>query len=1315
VAAVAASASLTLTSLVALAVGLPTTHASAAVTPAPATIHPVIPITVADTTVGTGLPKRALADGKSGYVPVAGVHGIPASATSVTLAVLVTNATGTGQVRIGGDKPWAIAAAAATRGQQTTASFTALLGYKGVLWVAYSGTGKVQLRLVVEAYTAGDLTGSTFHPIAPARVADTLTGRGLPARVLAGHSSAQVQIAGTAGIPRSATAVLLTVNTIRPSRAGAITAGASARTTAPVVTYTKGRQVTGSVLAALSGNGKVTLVNSSTGTVGLTANAVGYYTRDTTGLLFEAMPPRRVVDTGTGLGSPKRPLSTTALTVAVRAGAQLPASAAAVTLSLVAPSPGVAAISTGASSAAMSTVLLTSARQTADITTVVPLGQGGSVTFRATGKPVRAMVAVVGFYVAPTRQPVPPASAPPTSAPPTGPAPTGTPPTTPTTTAPGPAHPYVSSVDPVDNATGVDPQTTSVVTDLVLPNGGVATGSLNASTVTLVDTVTHQQVAAGYGTSGGADTINVSPTSALEPYRTYQFTVTPGVTDVAGVSFQPFSSTFTTGPIVTPNNNIAFDHVASGATGHSYASVTKGPDGRLYASTLDGYIYRYDIAANGTLSNEYEIDTVRTHDLAAGFYGAPTRTIIGLTFDPASTPGNLILWITDNSAYLGTTDPNNYIPDFSDHLAKLTGPNLGTYTDVLAGLPRSVKDHETNSIAFHGGNLYLTQGANNAMGQRDLTWGNRDEQLLNAAVLKLDPSKLPPSAQLPVNVATAPGGPYGGSYDPYAANAPLTLYATGLRNAFDLVWHSNGHLYAPTNGSASFGSAPGTPAVAPTVTCTHRADGRTTLPVPPQELFISTAETDFVFDVKQGSYYGHPDPARCEYALDNANPTAAVDPFEVTAYPVGTLPDPNYDLADVYDAGLHASADGAIEYTGPAFNGSLDKRLLVVRYSNGQDIETFDVAGNGTLGKPVVGIKGFTGFKTPLDLTEDTSTGDIYVTELTNPGDIELLRPRGANPAAILNVTNTNTIPSDSRMIFNRIQTPDISTPGSPQTRTTGTLHLTSTGGAPVVISALTVTGPFTLVSPPTLPDTLVAGTGHVDLTVQFTATSGRVNTGTLTIQSNAAGQATRTISLSGFFQSQPGTAEPTPHELAAMMGWTTDVPSNINDHGQVQADGDEVLARSFSRVDPTQPVTVRQIAEFSTFPSSSTLSYYNLATPDAPVTPAVTVSKDTWAQSVLPQGSAGAAPANGSFLPPQARFGLKVDTELSDDTLNNATVDVSNGCSGPCGHHLRFFPVKDAAGRTVTGSYFVVVDLSGAGQDDDYNDAAYVVTNIQP
>ena len=77
---------------------------------------------------------------------------------------------------------------------------------------------------------------------------------------------------------------------------------------------------------------------------------------------------------------------------------------------------------------------------------------------------------------------------------------------------------------------------------------------------------------------------------------------------------------------------------------------------------------------------------MRDHAVAAGLPSAPARTIIGLAFDPASTATNLILWITDNSPYNGTTDPNNYIPDFSDHLAKLTGAT-GAIKSVAGKVP----------------------------------------------------------------------------------------------------------------------------------------------------------------------------------------------------------------------------------------------------------------------------------------------------------------------------------------------------------------------------------------------------------------------------------------------------------------------------------------------------------------------------------------------------------------------------------------------------------------------------------------------------
>ncbi|WP_199512942.1 Ig-like domain-containing protein [Nucisporomicrobium flavum] len=534
----------------------------------------------------------------------------------------------------------------------------------------------------------------------------------------------------------------------------------------------------------------------------------------------------------------------------------------------------------------------------------------------------------------------------------------------------GAAAPAVRTSTPANGATGV-PLTTSVVEDLVLPGGGVDQATLTSSTVTLTRVSDGAAVPAHVITSGGGDVVNLSPTSPLAANTAYRFTLTSGVRDVTGRAFQPYSIVFTTGDGGGTGGPAAFDKVAGVATGASFTTVVKGPDGRLYAGTLDGRIFRFPINADGTLGTATVITAVRDNAAALGLPGAPARTVIGMAFDPSGA-----LWVTDNYEYVGPLD----VPDWSGRIGRLSGTNLGTYTPMVVGLPRSVKDHETNSLAFGpDGALYASQGANNAMGAADSTWGNRPERLLSAAVLRLDTTRL---GSAPLDVRTADGG---GTYDPYASGAPLTIHATGVRNAYDLVWHRNGHLYAPTNGSAAGGNTPATPATLP-ASCARRGY---TGPAVPGLTGVPAAETDYVFDVRPGRYYGHPNPLRCEWVLAGGNPTSGADPFEVAAYPAGTAPDPNFHLAGTYDAGLHASANGAIEYRG----GALDGKLLVVRYSSGQDIETFDVAADGRLSNRTTGITGFTGFSQPLDVTEDTATGNLYVTEL-GASRITLLRPR---------------------------------------------------------------------------------------------------------------------------------------------------------------------------------------------------------------------------------------------------------------------------------------------------------------------------------
>ena len=540
--------------------------------------------------------------------------------------------------------------------------------------------------------------------------------------------------------------------------------------------------------------------------------------------------------------------------------------------------------------------------------------------------------------------------------------------------------PAVLASSPANLATGVAP-TATITEDLALVGGRVDDTTLPGN-VTLTRVPTGAAVPARVSTSGGGDTISLSPEAPLAATTLYRFDVGAGVRDVAGRAFRPHSIVFTTGTATPPASPVAFDKVATGSAAAQYTSLSVGPDGKLYAATLTGRIYRYTIAANGTLTAPQAIDTVRTHATAAAWSGAPNRTVIGLAWDPAATATNLKLWITDNQAYLGAD-----VPDWTSAIATLSGPDLASYTAVVTGLPRSVKDHESNSLAWRNGRLYLTQGSMNAMGATDATW-KRPEHLLSAAVLELNPAALP--ATLPVDVRIeAPG-----TYDPYAAGAPLRIHATGIRNAYDLVWHRNGHLYVPTNGSAAGGAVPAAPVPAPPQCATRRPDGPWNGPAAPGIASNGQAETDYVFDVEPGRYYGHPNPARCEWVLNGGNPTAGADPVQVNAYPVGTLPDRNWDADGIWNPGLHASSNGAVEYRGTAhFGGTLDGDLMVVRFNADQDVVVLDLDATGRIVRQTTGLPGLSGFDEPLDITLHAPTGRLYVAELGGQR-ITLLRPR---------------------------------------------------------------------------------------------------------------------------------------------------------------------------------------------------------------------------------------------------------------------------------------------------------------------------------
>jgi hypothetical protein len=523
--------------------------------------------------------------------------------------------------------------------------------------------------------------------------------------------------------------------------------------------------------------------------------------------------------------------------------------------------------------------------------------------------------------------------------------------------------PHVTAVQPANGATSVflDTAVTVQLSDGVDPstangNGLRVIGPGNAV------------VSGFYNTDGPYSNITFVPTVNLAPNSSYTVQVTSALTDPAGDPYQPFSSTFATGsstaqqPSPVSFSKATFD-VGDGTNGTANTAgptaIAIGPDNRLYVAFGTGDILAYPLDANGRKAGP-------PTDITAFKF---QRTIAGIRFDPASTSTNLTLWVSNGQFGCDLGATGVACNDFTGMISKLSGssPSTLTRTDVVTGLPRSVGNHMNNGIDFGpDGAMYLGQGANSGYGAPDAIWGNRSEDPLSAAILRIDYKSI---TATPYSVDTSKG------YDPTASGAKVTVYASGTRNPFSVLWHSNGKLYAPVNESAN-GNTPADPA--------GGAPALTNLP----------AFDDYFTQILAGRYYGHPNPARNQYRLNGANPTSGVDPFEVGQYPVGTTPNANWQKPDM-DLGLHRSPDGSVEFRSNVFGGTLRGQVLVTEYSQGKDIIAIQLDSSG---KPVSRTSVMGGFNNPLPITADPVSGRVYVGEYGRDPDgaggaIDVLTP----------------------------------------------------------------------------------------------------------------------------------------------------------------------------------------------------------------------------------------------------------------------------------------------------------------------------------
>ncbi|HEX4794213.1 MAG TPA: Ig-like domain-containing protein [Humisphaera sp.] len=862
-------------------------------------------------------------------------------------------------------------------------------------------------------------------------------------------------------------------------------------------------------------------------------------------------------------------------------------------------------------------------------------------------------------------------------------------------------HPAVTNVQPTNSATNAA-LNGGVTADLSLPNGGLDPNTVNTATVTLKRNSDQSLVPSIVNTTGGGDAIILQPSADLAPNTAYTFTVTAAVKDITGVTMTAFSSTFTTGTSGGGlDQNMAFQKVTlPTAQGAGFTGMAIGPDGKLYAATEDGRIFRWAINADGTLAAPQVISSLQ-------FANGGNRLITGFAFDPRSTPTNPIIWVS-NSFYALSGATNGV--DFTGKITVMSGADLETVQDAVINLPRSVADHVTNQPVFGpDGALYFAQAAENAFGAPDTTWGNRPEHLLSAAVLRLNINAVTPGAPLDAKTPDA-----GGSYNPFANGAPLTIYATGVRNAFDLLWDSSGNLWAPTNGSSAGGNSPAFSSSDPSQINGNRIDTHQPYAGPnvPALTNIQQTEDDYLYKVAQGGYYGHPNPTRGEFVLDDGNPTSGAVADEVFgAYPAGTNPDPNYRGAN-FDFGPHHSPDGIIQYQGSAFGGMLDGKMLVAEYSAGDDIAVLTTDSNDNVVSIDRAVSGFTGFNNPVDLIENPANGFIYVAEL-GANRITLLRPTTPGPQITA---------SASLVTFSTIAAGNSGAGASPVQSVT----ITNTGSAALTLGAGGFTiandpastadaGDFTITNAGSIPASLAVGQSFT-VQLSFTAPSLGIKSAFLKIASNDPNSPTsialRGVGMAGFFAGN----EPSLQRILDLYN----IPDNVGEPNPnstffptpPSTPNDELYAPRFTKAGDG-PVTIQLLAAFAIgSPIGARVGYYS---------PGDTSSKQelftiSGATNAAEQTVDPAALGATSFDPGAAQFGLYTQfphfldnnqerVAFSEDALNTWDTNVPR--------KMRTYPMKNADGSVVPNSY--VVAFEDYNLQYDSNDVVAIIRNVTP
>lgn len=274
------------------------------------------------------------------------------------------------------------------------------------------------------------------------------------------------------------------------------------------------------------------------------------------------------------------------------------------------------------------------------------------------------------------------------------------------------------------------------------------------------------------------------------------------------------------------------------------------------------------------------------------------QEVYGIAFDPNDASSPPPIYVTNTISGFGDMGQAP-AGSFPGKITRISGSGYSTITDIITGLPVSNSGHQSDGLTFGpDGRLYIGEGSTTNAGVVNSQSGlfQREEVPTSGAILVADVN----AAGFNGNITYSPANTYSTGVTQTAGD--VSVFAPGLRNPYDLVWHTNGRLYNTDNGPNvafppdTYGSA--------STSCTTDSGADV---VAADELNI----------IEAGRYYGHPNrnrgtqgqPEQCVY---HAGTEASSGNYRA---PIGLLP---------------ASSDGLAEYGSAAFGGQMQGDLLYV-------------------------------------------------------------------------------------------------------------------------------------------------------------------------------------------------------------------------------------------------------------------------------------------------------------------------------------------------------------------------------------------------